>query len=238
MPDFSPYMQYPTLDPESLRGTLISLTTQEPAMRGRPPGELDRAVSDVIAGQLVPAAARATAYQQVVAGFVAVLLRMAGANPSSILNELQARSVDDQLVLMQNILLRMVPEPAEAAPSATAPSAPATPELQANSGWVDSPRTPALGENGPAQAPAAHGRILNLGVNKHLAKSVEHEVPLRSTPITQRPAPSESTLVRLEVRQGVSIDVDESMQRFMRKPERRAEVIEEIVSRLEKYFGG
>lgn len=233
MPDFSPYMQYPTLDPESLRGTLISLTTQEPAMRGRPPGELDRAVSDVIAGQLVPAAARATAYQQVVAGFVAVLLRLAGANPSSILNELQARSVDDQLVLMQNILMRMVPEPAMPAPAAPAASDP-----NANSGRVDSPHISTLGEKGPTQAPAAHGRILNLGVNKHLAKSVEHAVPLRATPIAQRPPASESTLVRLEVRPGVSIDIDESMQRFMRKPERRAEVIEEIVSRLEKYFGG
>ena len=213
MPDFSPYMQYPTLDAESLRGTLISLIHQEPALRARPPGELDRAVSDVIAGQLVPSSSRVTAYQQVIAGFVAVLLRLAGANPSSILNELNSRDVDDQLALMSNILMRMLPDP-------TAPG------------------NQTLGENGNSNSAASHARMMNVGVNKHLAQSVEHAVPLRATPVGQRPPASEAMLVRLEVLPGVSVDIDESMQRFMRKPERRAEVMNEIAARLEKYFGG
>jgi hypothetical protein len=234
MPDFSTFMQYPTLDSESLRGTLISLVNQEPAMRGRPPGELDRAVSDVIAGQLVPSASRATAYQQVIAGFVAVLLRLAGANPSSILNELQARDVDDQLTLMGNILMRMSGEPA--APVAlTEQGSAGTEQSHAGQGHA---HLSTIGESGPGDPAAAHGRVMNLNVNRHMAQSVEHAVPLRATPVGQRPPESESMIVRLEVLPGVSVDIEESMQRFMRKPERRAEVANEIVARLEKYFGG
>jgi hypothetical protein len=234
MPDFAPYMQHPTLDSESLRGTLISLIHQDPVLRGRPAAELDRAVSDVIAGQLVPSTSRMTAYQQVVAGFVAVLLRLAGANPSSILNELQSRDVDDQLTLMGNILMRMVPEPA------TSVSLPddAVADSDANATRLGAAHVSVLGENGTATTSASHARMLNVGVHKPLAQSVEHAVPLRATPIGQRPPESEAMLVRLEVLPGVSVDIDESMQRVMRKPERRAEVMNEIAARLEKYFGG
>jgi hypothetical protein len=234
MPEFSPYMQYPTLDAESLRGTLISLIHQEPALRARPPGELDRAVSDVIAGQLVPSSSRVTAYQQVIAGFVAVLLRLAGANPSSILNELNSRGVDDQLALMSNILMRMLPDPTSPGNQADGARA------DADSGVApqDEPHVSTLGENGNSNSAASHARMMNVGVNKHLAQSVEHAVPLRATPVGQRPPASEAMLVRLEVLPGVSVDIDESMHRFMRKPERRAEVMNEIAARLEKYFGG
>lgn len=234
VPDFAPYMQYPTLDSESLRGTLLSLIHQAPALRGRLPAELDRAVSDVIAGQLVPPTSRMTAYQQVVAGFVAVLLRLAGANPSSILHELQARDVDDQLTLMNNILMRMVPEPATSVSWPDEAAAGSDP----NATRHDAAHLSTIGENANTTSAASHARMLNVGVNKHLAQSVEHAVPLRATPVGQRPPESEAMLVRLEVLAGVSVDIDESMQRFMRKPERRAEVMNEIAARLEKYFGG
>jgi hypothetical protein len=49
---------------------------------------------------------------------------------------------------------------------------------------------------------------------------------------------AETLFIRLDVGEGVSIDIDEAAQRVLRKPERRQELLDAIRRRLERYFGG
>jgi hypothetical protein len=203
MPDFARFMNLSSIDPDVLRGTLRSMVDADEVLAGRTAEELQRAVDDVTAGQLIPARAQLTAYSQMVAAYAALLLRLAGANPSSILNELNSRSSDEQLALVEGIRSRMRPPPIAEDPLFSLEPAPAS---------------PASTDKSPRKA--------------------EHVVPPRATPVALRPASADMTFVRLEVRPGVFIDIEESVQRTLRKPERREELVSDILERLEQYFGG
>jgi hypothetical protein len=209
--DFQRYASLGLLAQDSLRGNLIGLSREDHALAGRPSDEVFRAVEDVVMGGLwVAGPPVTTARDQMVSAYAALLLRLAGANPAAIQSSLAAQDAEGKATLLEAIRGRMA---AAAVPVQQAPPTPAT--------------------LAPAPAP------LPLPGTSGLPRSVEHAVPPQFTPpAIPRPAIGEAHLVRLQIREGFSVDVDETWQQVMRRPERRAELVRDLVDRLEKYFGG
>jgi hypothetical protein len=211
VPDFTPYHQTPPLEQADLRQQLLVSLGAEPAVAHRVATDLPRALDDVLAAQVLPPSARGSAMHQLTAASCAVLLRLGGANPASIGEQLRTRDLVAQRVLLEAILSRLV---------ASQP-----------------PPTPV--------APPAQGEVHTLSVrvaqddhDKSVPRAVEHNAPPKATPAGVRPTMAETLFIRLDVGEGVSIDIDEAAQRVLRKPERRQELLDAIRRRLERYFGG
>ncbi len=199
MLDFAHLQNSPPFEQEQLRAELLKNLSREV---GNTKSELEctRAVDDVFASQSMPPSARGSAMHQLTAAMCAVLLRLGGANPASISNELRTRDLAAQRHLIGAVLQRM-----------------------------------------NAAAPEIHTLSVRVAQDTHDKSqpyAVQHEVPPRATPASQRSGLGEVVFVRLDVGDGVSIDVDEAAQRVLRKPERRRELMAAIEQRLERYFGG
>lgn len=199
MLDFAHLHNAPPFETDQLRAELLKNLSQHVG-KTKSETECTRAVDDVLASQSLPPSARGSAMHQLTAAMCAVLLRLGGANPASISNELRTRDLAAQRHLINAVLQRM-----------------------------------------SAAAPEVHTLSVRVAQDTHdksQLRAVQHEVPPRATPAAQRPGLAEVLFVRLDVGDGVSIDVDEAAQRVLRKPERRRELIAAIEQRLERYFGG